>query len=69
MQGSIRQRWPGSWELRVYTGTDPESGRRRDRTLTVRGNRTDAERPLRDLIDTVSNRARTAEDCTLAELL
>jgi hypothetical protein len=37
MQGSIRQRSVGSWELRVLTGTDPETGRRCYCSKTVRG--------------------------------
>jgi hypothetical protein len=34
------------WELRVYAGIDPDAGRRRYRTATVRGNRAGAERGL-----------------------
>ena len=46
MSGSIRQRGRNSWELRVYAGTDPETGRRRWLTRTVRGSRTHAQREL-----------------------
>ncbi|MPZ16186.1 MAG: hypothetical protein GEU73_17510, partial [Chloroflexi bacterium] len=46
MRGSIRQRGRNSWELRVYAGTDPETGRRRWLTRTVRGSRTQAQREL-----------------------
>jgi hypothetical protein len=44
MLGSLRQRSAGSWELGVYIGVDPASGRRLDRSVTVRGSRADAER-------------------------
>src|SRR6266540_125254 len=50
MQGSLRQRSPGSWELRVFIGTDPETGRRRYRSTTVRGSRADAERQLAAIV-------------------
>ena len=43
MSGSIRPRGLASWELRVYSGTNPDTGKRRYRTATVVGNRSDAE--------------------------
>src|SRR5919106_1372621 len=46
MRGSLRQRSAGSFELRVYIGVDPTTGRRRYRSMTVRGNRGEAEREL-----------------------
>jgi integrase len=49
MKGSLRQRGSGSFELRVYAGTEPETGRRRWMTRTVRGTRAEAERELREL--------------------
>ena len=42
--GHIRQRSPGSWELRYTIGTDPATGKRKTATATVRGSRKDAER-------------------------
>ncbi len=48
-RGSIRQRGTNSYELRVYGGTDPSSGRRRWLTRTVRGDRSDARRELKAL--------------------
>jgi len=69
VDGSIRQRGVASWELRVYAGIDPETGRRRYRTATVRGNRADAERGLARLIAEVrANRAIGAAS-TMSELL
>ena len=50
MQGSLRQRSPGSFELRVHIGTDPDTGRRIDRTTTVRGKRAEAERELAAMV-------------------
>jgi integrase len=48
--GHIRERSPGSFELRYSLGTDPATGRRRIVTTTVRGIRKDADRELRRLL-------------------
>jgi len=53
--GHIRQRSPGSWELRYSPGTDPATGRRRLATVTVRGDRKAAERELRRLLRTLDD--------------
>ena len=47
MTGHIRERSPGSWELRYTLGTDPATGRRRTATATVRGGRKAAEKEMR----------------------
>ena len=52
--GSIRQRGVNSWELRVYGGTDPNTGRRRWATRTVRGSERAARRELRRFVDEAS---------------
>lgn len=46
-RGTIRQRGPTSWELRIYVGY--EDGRRRYLSKTVRGTHKDAERALTKL--------------------
>ena len=46
MVGSLRQRRPGSWELRVHAGRDQATGRVRYVSQTVHGSREDAEREL-----------------------
>jgi integrase len=51
--GHIRQRSPGSFELRYALGTNPATGRRRTATVTVRGGRKDAEKELRRLLRTL----------------
>ena len=45
--GHIRERSPGSYELRYSLGINPATGRRKIATATVRGSRKDAERELR----------------------
>jgi integrase len=51
--GHIRQRTPGSWEIRYSLGTDPATGKRRIVTATVRGDRRTAEKELRRLLRTL----------------
>jgi hypothetical protein len=51
--GHIRERSPGSWELRYSLGTDPATGSRRIATTTVKGNRKAAEKELRRLLRTL----------------
>ena len=49
MQGFIRPRG-ASWELRVYLGTDPFTGRQRYANRSVRGPRHHAERVLKEMV-------------------
>src|SRR5438045_9392900 len=51
--GHIRERSPGSYELRDSLGTDPATGKRKVATATVRGSRKDAEKELRRLLRTL----------------
>ena len=50
MKGHIRQRSKGSWTIWVELGHDPETGRRKQQALTVRGSKKDAERELRAIL-------------------
>jgi integrase len=45
----MRRRGP-SWELRVYLGRDPVSGKKRYATRSVRGSKQGADRVLRDMV-------------------
>jgi integrase len=69
MNGSLRQRSAGSWELRVYIGTDPATGRRLDRSVTVRGSRTDAERELAEMVAAARAARAVGVRSTVSELL
>ena len=40
--GSVRQRRPGVWEVRVALGADPVSGLSRRRSVTIHGDADDA---------------------------
>ncbi|MDQ3662587.1 MAG: site-specific integrase [Actinomycetota bacterium] len=69
MSGSIRQRGRNSWEIRVYAGTDPETGQRRQLSRTVRGSRTQAQRELRALAAFANVGPSVGARTTLGELL
>jgi integrase len=62
----MRQRGKGAWELRVYRGVDPDSGRERWVTRTVHGGRRHAQAQLAALSRSPampgSIRARTVGD-------
>src|SRR5437016_5051938 len=51
--GHVRERSPGSWEVRYSLGADPATGKRLVVTTTVRGPRRDAEKELRRLLRTL----------------
>jgi len=66
--GHIRERSPGSWEIRYSLGRHIATGKRRVGTATVRGTRRDAEKELRRLLRTLDmgahvdpTRARTGQ--------
>lgn len=49
MRGSIRSKGKNSWQLQIYTGTDPD-GKPRRHFETVRGRKSDAQRRLTELL-------------------
>ena len=51
MTGSLRQRGPDTWELRVYLGVDHDSGRERWATKTVHGSRRHATARLGEFVE------------------
>lgn len=51
MPGSLRQRGPGSWQLRVYLGVDADTGKERWATKTVHGSRRHATAQLREFVE------------------
>ncbi len=50
MKGSIRQRSKGSWEIFYDMGADPVTGKRRQKSQTVKGTKRDAQRILREVL-------------------
>jgi Phage integrase, N-terminal SAM-like domain len=67
MKGYIRRRGP-SWELRVYLGRDPVSGRKRYTTRSVRGLKRAAERVLRDMVSAAEAGVTHRAGATFGEL-
>jgi integrase len=53
MTGHVRQRSPGSWEIKFEAGRDPATGRRKTRYVTFRGSKKAAQQELRRLLGTV----------------
>ncbi len=53
MNGHIRPRGKGAWELKFEVGHDPVTGRRVTKYATVRGAKRDAQRELRRRLDAV----------------
>lgn len=60
MSANITRRGKSSWRLKFDVGTDPATGKRLVRTVTVRGKRQDAEKELGRLVN-------AAHDGTLVE--
>jgi len=69
MQGSLRQRSAGSFELRVFVGVGPITRRRRYRSMTVRGSRADAERELALMVTSALAVRAVGVRSTVSELL
>ena len=46
MRGTLREKRPGYWELRVQSGRDPLTGQHGQASRTFRGSRLEAEKAL-----------------------
>jgi integrase len=69
MRGSLRERSKGVWELRVYAGKHPITGKKQAKSRTFRGGRRAAELELRRLIaDVEADRVPVAASGTVEEL-
>ena len=62
---SLREKRPGYWEVRVYAGTDPVSGKRGSVARGVRGTKRDAKRLEATLLHEVAERPVTETEGTL----
>ena len=68
----MRERRPGCWELRVYLGADPVSGRKRYTTKSVRCGKREAQRELARMVadvDSTSVAESESSRLTLTELI
>lgn len=68
MQGSMRQRGD-SWQLRVFAGRDPVTGRKRWIAQTVHGGKRAAQRELANLIAEVDRGLAAGTDATVNDLI
>jgi integrase len=68
MLGSMRQRG-SAWELRVYLGADPVSGKQRYATKTVRAGKREAQRLLNEMKVEAERGLATRTTATVGELL
>ena len=69
MQGSMRQRGEGSWELRVYLGRDPLNGQKRWSSKTFKGGKREAQRALAGMVAAADTNGVAPTSGTMAELL
>ncbi|MDP9420243.1 MAG: site-specific integrase [Actinomycetota bacterium] len=69
VRGSIRQRGPSTWQIRVCAGRDPVTGRYRYVSRTVEGNKRAAQRAAADLVVSVERGQVQPGRGTVAKLL
>ena len=68
MKGFMRQRGDG-WELRVFLGRDPVSGKKRYASRTVRGGKREAQRVMAEMITEAERGLSARSNATVGELL
>ncbi len=69
MQGSLRERAPGVWEVRVRSGRDPLTGRYQQVSRTVHGGKRAAEAQLARLATEIDNGAHRGTSESVGYLL
>lgn len=67
--GSLRQRGPSTWELRVSAGRDAATHRYLQRTTTFRGTEKQARKALAAFVAMVESGSGKGGDATVAELM
>ncbi len=70
MQGSLRQRGEGSWQLRVHAGRDVLTGKKLHQSKTFHGTKREAQRALAEMITDLERTApKVGKEGTLELLL
>jgi integrase len=65
----MRERSPGHWELRAFTGSDPVTGRPRQATRTFHGTEKEAGKALSQLVSEVEHGKFDRTSATVGQLL
>ena len=68
MKGFMRQRGD-AWELRVYLGHDPVTGKQRYASRTVRGGKREAQRTLAEMVTEAERGLSVRTNATAGELI
>jgi integrase len=68
MKGFMRQRGD-AWELRVYLGQDPVTGKQRYASRTVRGGKREAQRTLNAMVNDAAKGLSVRTNATVGELM
>jgi len=69
MAGTMRERQPGVWELRVRAGRDPLTGKHRQISRTFRSSGRQASKALARLVTEAQDGSHAGSDKTVGELL
>src|SRR3954453_18226836 len=69
VRGSMRERTPGCWQLRVFEGTDPISGKKHYRTRMFRGGKRAASKELSKFVAEVDGGVVAPARKTIGALL
>ena len=69
MKGSMRERRPGYWQLRVFEGADPLTGKKQYRTKAFRGTKRQAQNELAVLVSQVNGAVVQTRKCSVGELI
>lgn len=67
--GSIKQREPGVWRVRVDLGRDPQSGKRLSKEKTVRGSKREAQATLSRMLAEAGSAPQSATRMSLGDYL
>lgn len=65
----MREKRPGYWQLRVFEGADPVTGRKEYRTQVFRGTKREAQNALAALVSQVNAGVVKTRSCTVTELI
>jgi integrase len=69
VKGSMRERRPGYWQLRVFEGADPLTGKKQYRTKAFRGTKRQAQSELAALVSQVNGGVIQTRKCSVEELI